>query len=318
MNILVIGGSYFLGKAFVRRALRAGHDVTVVNRGSRSVNMENVRLTEDEGAAFCGRLTCLVADRHDAGFWKGLSGEYDAIVDFCGYAEGDIRMIFDNVGKMPDRYVFVSTVDVYRRQTGTVKDEDTEYESRLTPEMGETASYICGKIALERELRNCCANGDTDYVILRPAIIYGADNYAPRESLFIRYMTEAGILPMVIGAPGQFQMVYVEDVAEAALRCCALKISGDNLADDGGRGECFNICGSEITTYATFFDALKAAYPDVQYKEIHMNVSSAIEQGAPLPFPVTAEESELCLGEKSERILGMRYTGLADGLAGMR
>lgn len=272
MNILVIGGSYFLGKEFVRRALRAGHDVTVVNRGSRPIDLDESLLSGEDGAASCGRLTCLVADRHDAGFWKGLSGDYDAIADFCGYAAGDIRLVFDNAAKLPCRYVFVSTVDVYRRQTGTVKDENTEYEDRLTPEMGEAASYICGKLALERELKDCCERTDTDYVILRPAIIYGADNYAPRESLFIRYMTEAGILPMVTGASGQFQMVYVEDAAEAVLRCCTLKMSGDDFGNGGDKGECFNICGSEITTYDTFFDALKTAYPDVQYKEIHMNV----------------------------------------------
>lgn len=298
MNILVIGGSYFLGKAFVKNALCAGHNVTTVNRGTRPLQDMN------------GRLTCLTSDRHDAGFWQSLQGDYDVFVDFCGYAGGDIRLIFDNVARLPGRYIFVSTVDVYRRQTGDIKDENVDYEDRITPDMGAEASYICGKIALEKELASCCADIDTGYVILRPSIIYGAENYAPREKLFIRYMKEAGILPMVTGASGSFQMVYVEDAAEAVLRCCEYK-------QESG-GECFNICGREITTYDTFFDALKGAYPDVPIKEIHMNVESAISQGAPLPFPVTKEETELYSGEKSERLLGMCYRSLADGLADMR
>lgn len=309
MKILVIGGSYFLGKAFVRRALCKGHDVTLVNRGSRQVSFD--------GSAICGRLTCFTADRHDTGFWKKLPGDYDVIADFCGYAKGDIRLVFDNAARLPERYVFVSTVDVYRRQTGTFKTESAEYEDRLTPEMGEAASYICGKIALEKELMDCCLHTGTDYMILRPAVIYGADNYAPRESLFIRYMTEAGILPMVVGAEGQFQMVYVEDVAEAVLRSCSLELPGCD-GEGACRGECINICSGEITTYDTFFDALRSAYMDASYKEIHMNVRSAVEQGAPLPFPVTAEESELCSGSKSERLLGMKYVKLADGLSMMR
>jgi hypothetical protein len=39
-----------------------------------------------------------------------------------------------------------------------------------------------------------------------------------------------------------------------------------------------------------------------------------MSQGAPLPFPVFENETEIYSGEKSERILGVEYVSLLEGL----
>ena len=39
MRILIIGGTYFLGKAFLEEAVLHGHKVTILNRGNKKVSM---------------------------------------------------------------------------------------------------------------------------------------------------------------------------------------------------------------------------------------------------------------------------------------
>lgn len=294
MNILVIGGSYFYGKAFVRKAVCKGIsdacDITLLNRGN--VSMEEYHVRQVRG------------DRHHIDVVKTLDNHFDVIVDFCGYNKGDIDMLVSNIKYKPEQYIFISTVDVYKRGISGLKTEDTPYEDRLSADQSEAAVYIKGKIELERELMALSEKYGMAYTIVRPAILYGAGNYAPRENLLIRYMKEAHILPMVVGAEGEFQMVNVEDAADAICRC---------IGNEKAYNQCFNLCGDEVLTYDRLYDALKMTV-DADYKEIHMNVQSALEQGAPTPFPLTKEETELYSNEKSKRMLSVRYMKLTEGL----
>ena len=97
MKILVIGGSYFYGRVFVM--LAAGeHDVTVVNRGTYSVESLGARQIR--------------GDRRDRSVWKGIKEKYDVIVDFCAYEKDDIATVLQNMDQSPKQYVLISTVDV--------------------------------------------------------------------------------------------------------------------------------------------------------------------------------------------------------------
>lgn len=313
MNILVLGGSYFYGKEFVKMA--AGeHEITVFNRGT--ISMKDYGVSQIKG------------DRHNVDVIRSIDGDFDILVDFCGYNRGDIELIISNLKNLPKQYIFISTVDVYKRGIEGYKTEDTEYEDRLggiaagMPTSGEAAQadaapmlgaaqvaeYITGKVQLEKELKNLAGKCGFAYTILRPAILYGEGNYAGREDLMMRYMKEAHILPMVVGAEGSFQMLYVEDAANAICRC---------LGNEAAFNQSYNLCGDETVTYDIFYDALKKSV-EAEYKEIRMNVQSAIEQGAPTPFPLTKEETELYSNEKSKRELGVAYVSLVEGLGRMR
>lgn len=307
MKILVLGGSYFYGKAFVKMAAGA-HEITVLNRGT--VSMKEYGVSQITG------------DRHDVDVISSIDDSFDVMIDFCGYNKGDIELIISNLKSLPKQYIFISTVDVYKRGIEGYKAEDTAYEDRLgavadgTGQSGDMsklgvaqiAAYINGKIQLELELKELAEKSGFAYTILRPAILYGEGNYAGREDLIIRYMKEAHILPMVVGAEGSFQMIYVEDAANAICKC---------LENKAAFNQSYNLCGDETVTYDIFYDALKKSIR-AEYKEIRMNVQSAIEQGAPMPFPLMKEETELYSNEKSKRELGLEYVSLVEGLRRMR
>lgn len=287
MKILVIGGSYFYGRVFVM--LAAGqHEITVVNRGTYSM--------EELGAAQ------IRGDRRDPAVWQGLPGTYDVVVDFCAYKAGDIRRVLDNMPVKPVQYIAVSTVDVYRRGERGYKSEDTPLEDRCLP--GEAGAYIAGKAALEREIRLVCGERDVAWTVLRPGILYGPYNYAPRESIYIRMMVQQRILPRITDADGQFQLVYVKDAAEAVRRC---------LLNREAYGKAYNICKREPETYGSLADALLRVCEE-PVRELPLTVEQALKQGISLPFAVREAETELYDNARSIQELGMTYTSLEEGM----
>lgn len=288
MKILVIGGSYFFGRVFVMLAAKE-HDVTVLNRGTYSVAQLGAKQ--------------ITGDRKDVSLWRSVRDDYDCVVDFCAYESGDIARVLENMPGHMTQYIFISTVDVYARGRGGLKGEETPFETRPLP--GEAGAYIAGKVALEQEVREECAKRGIAVTVLRPAILYGPLNYAPRESVYIRLMAQNHVLPYITDAAGAFQFVYVRDAAEAVLKC---------LGNPEAYGQAYNLCGEEILTYETFFRELKRAC-DVEVQEIALTAREAEEQGLPLPFPVTAAETELCSNEKGKAQLGLCYTDIAEGMA---
>lgn len=309
MRILVIGGSYFFGRVFVMLGAEK-HDITVVNRGTYS--MEEFGARQVRG------------DRHDPGLWKECGGTYDAVVDFCAYQPEDVSTVLENLPGKPEQYILISTVDVYRRtgfqaaealpeeispkdrgsapeKKSAFKEEKFPLEERYFP--GEAGNYIAGKVSLEHELRRECGERGIAYTILRPAILYGPYNYAPRESWFIGMAVREHVIPRFTDASGRFQFVYVKDAAEAVLRC---------LGNEVCRGQAYNLCGDEVLDYDLFFGELAACMEESG--TLPMTLAEAGERGIPVPFPALAKETELVSNRKSREELGLEYTPLHQGM----
>jgi nucleoside-diphosphate-sugar epimerase len=290
MNILVIGGTYFLGRAFVKIA-EAEHSLTLLNRGN---NMELFNEHKN--------LKSYKADRHNSNELKTLSGcKFDVVVDFCAYEPGDIEKIVNALEGQIGQYIFISTCDVYKRGTGSCMSEESELEDRNFG--GAAGDYITGKAALEKELSRVCSEYDIFYNSIRPAFIYGAWNYAPRESLYFKMISGAAQVLFPVDADGTFQMVYVDDVAKAILKICGNSKAYNNV---------YNLCQEERLTYESFGNALRQA-TGVDFQNVDISVEEVNKRGIPLPFPLTHEESQWYSGEKIKS-LGISYTPLTEGL----
>ncbi len=287
MKILVIGGSYFYGRVFVMLAAKE-HDITVINRGTYSMAPLDVK--EIKG------------DRKEENLWRNIHEDFDVIVDFCAYEKGDIAGVLRNMQGNVKQYIFISTVDVYARGVKGLKDENTPLETRHLP--GEAGSYIAGKVALEREIQEECKRKNAHYTVLRPAILYGPFNYAPRESAYIQLMVQNRVLPHITDASGQFQFVYVKDAAEAILKC---------LLNEKAYGQAYNLCQEEIVTYERFYEELRRV-SDVETTVIPLSLEEALEHGIPIPFPAMEAETELYANEKSKRELGANYICFFEGM----
>lgn len=286
MRILVLGGSYFLGKAFVKAA--AGiHDITVFNRGTRPLDID---------------IKQIRGDRHIVSDLQQLSNHsFDVVVDFCAYQQGDIVSVLEALNFHVSQYIYVSTVDVYTHGLGTIVNEEGPFENRTI--LGQEGAYISGKVALEHELVDTLQDKNMVYTIFRPSFIYGPDNYAPREGIYFHWIKQAGQILHPTDATGEFQFVYVDDAARAILNAC-----GNSKADN----QAFNLASDEIVTYDIFADCMRKSI-DAEFSLVPITLEGVYNNNIPLPFPLTKEESNWYDGTKVLSLIE-RYTPLHDGI----
>ena len=165
LNILVLGGTGFIGPHMVREALRRGHKVTLFNRGK-------------SGDGLFADLETIVGDR-DNGL-DGLKGHsWDAVIDNSGYVprhvQDSARLLAPNVG----RYLFISTVAVYADF-----NRDNDESSPLAKIGDETVEEVTGEtygpLKALCELRARAEIDKNQLTIIRPTYIAGpGDQYGP-------------------------------------------------------------------------------------------------------------------------------------------
>lgn len=287
MRVLVLGGSYFLGKQFVSLACKE-HDIVVMNRGNRPLGLTQVKE--------------IVGDRRDANSLAKLHDEqFDVVVDFCAYEKGDIASVFSHLQAGFRQYIFISTCDVYTHGLGYELDENADFERGDFG--GEAGAYISGKVALEEELAACAKQYQVAGTSFRPAIIYGPDNYAPRESMYFHWIKQAGQILHPVDATGEFQMVFVNDVAKAILA---------SMGNEAAYHQAFNLAPVPMITYESFSEALSESVT-VSFEKVPVSLQMIMDQQIPLPFPLTKEESNWYHGEKVLQLIG-KYTSLQEGL----
>lgn len=282
-KILIIGGTYFVGRVFVIWALQNGCELTLINRGKYS--MKSI-----------GTVTEFTCDRHDIQKLQSLplEKEYDAVVDFCAYEEQDIEQLMQHLPCDFKQYIYISTADVCE-SSADVRDENSDlHRHRPSDPVG---LYTYKKMLLEKELAEAAAEKNCKYTILRPVFIYGPYNYAPRESWYIRHIVKGEAIPHPTDACGKFQMVYVKDIARAILLC---------VEKEEAAGKIYILSAPEVMTYDTFLELLRTV-SGREILTVPVTVKEILEKRMPLPFPLTEQENALFNGERIVRELGFAY-----------
>ena len=115
LEILVLGGTGFLGPHFVEAARAKGHKLTLFNRGKTNP-------TRFSGEEFKD-IEQLHGDRKSD--MKALSGKrkWDAVLDTSAYLPADVTRSTQLLGKRVDQYLLVSTVSVYAKMDTPNQDE---------------------------------------------------------------------------------------------------------------------------------------------------------------------------------------------------
>ena len=99
LNILILGGTGFIGPHMVREALRRGHTVTLFNRGRT-----NNELFPD--------LETIKGDR--GGDLSMLEGrKWDAVIDNSGYVPRHVQNSAATLAPNVGQYLYISTISVY-------------------------------------------------------------------------------------------------------------------------------------------------------------------------------------------------------------
>lgn len=288
-QVLVIGGSYFVGRVFSIMCSREGDmELHLVNRGKAPVNQPGVH-----------EYRC---ERHDtATMLDALPDiEFDALIDFCAYEPGDIAPVVEALGDRIGHYIFISTASVYANDDQAVHREGDPII--LESDDDTVTRYICGKSQLEGELAEACDARGIPYTIVRPAFIYGPFNYAPRESWFIEKIAHGKPIERLVDGTAHFSFVYVVDVA----RACRMLVG-----DERAFGETFNLAGPEVVTNESFLAELEQCH-GAPLDTVDVTVKQVLERNIAIPWPLDVDE--LYDGTKFAETFGFAYTPFSEGM----
>ncbi|HAK44922.1 MAG TPA: sugar dehydratase [Spirochaeta sp.] len=292
-RILIIGGSYFLGRVFVEKLIENGaYDIYILNRGN--IPFRNTFVNE------------ILCDRHDsAALAAALQPErWDIVFDFCAYTAGDIRLMMTALShSQTDRYILISTASVYAEQAPSEPlGEDAPLLAHPLTSDEDPAGYFWNKVLAENELRQSCTAAGIGFTILRPAIIFGKFNYAPRESYFFDRIIagEDLLIPEPAGRAACFSFISVWDAAALIEGC----IKQTDAADT-----CLNLAAPEQISYNRFADAIQqASNRDIAVKQL--SIPELMRRQVQLPFP--PDRSLLYSGTKIAKLLGHTYNSFED------
>ena len=220
LDILVLGGTGFIGPHMVREALRRGHKVTLFNRGRT-----NDTLFPD--------IELIKGDR-DGGL-DGLRGRsWDAVIDNSGYVprhvEDSASLLAPHVG----HYLFVSTASVYADFTGP-NDEGSRLEVLADESVEEITGETYGGLKALCERRAADAVGDDRYTVLRPTYICGPGDRSDRFSWWPVRTRRGGDMIWPGRPTDRIQIIDVEDLAIFTIDCLERRIAGIyNMATEDG------------------------------------------------------------------------------------
>lgn len=244
-RVLVLGGSWFLGRAIVDGAVARGWAVTTFRRGTpgeQSPGVDTVR-----------------GDRTDPDDLARLarSGPWDAVIDTSGYVPADTLAVARALEPVAGRYTFISTVSVYQGwPTEPLTDDSAVLECPpdAGPDFGYDADpgptvYGFTKAGCERAIRETF--GEHRAAFLRPGVILGPHEYVGRLPWWLRRVARGGRV-LAPGRPDRrIQPVDVRDVAAFALDTAAGRAGSFNVTASGRDtmsdllSACWDVTGSD-------------------------------------------------------------------------
>lgn len=295
MQILVIGGTQFIGRHLVAGLTKAGHEVTVLHRTA--------------GHDLGRKVLNLQADRNDLSQMQAvLSGRsYDAVFDLAydwdkgtpaSAVEGAARMLTGSVG----RYVFLSSAAAYG-------DGLNHHEGDALAADDHPDRFTRHKATSERALFRLHQRHGTPVTTLRPPYVYGPGNPVYREQFFWDRLRDKR--PIILPGDGRrlMQFTFVRDLVWACQRV---------LEVPAAVGHAFNIANPRALTQAEAVEAFCAAAGKstsiIRVPRERILRAGGHPAGPQLYFgthfdlpPITTVIS------KAQRVLTLKPTPLADG-----
>src|SRR4051812_14257220 len=234
LDVLVLGGTSWLGGAVARVAAARGHHVTCLARGTSGTvppGVDWVRADRSEAGAYAG-----VRDRH-----------WDVVVD-VSWQPDFVRSALAALADRTDHWVYVSSCSVYSddRTPDTAEDAPTHPahagSGPVDIELYGPAKVACEEACLE-------AMGRDGVLIARAGLIVGYGDRSDRFGYWPARLAGArdGDAVLVPPLDGSTQVIDVEDLAIWLVRCGERRTGG-----------AYNAVG-DVTDLQTVLDVVCAA-----------------------------------------------------------
>lgn len=270
MKWLVLGGTRFLGRTFVERALAAGHEVTLFNRGKT-------------GPELFPEVETITGDRTSADDLAKLAGRrWDAVFDPSGYVPRVVRMSADALASSANYYVFVSSISVYRDHSTAGADETyplaTLEDTSVEEITGET--YGALKALCEQTVQEVFPDKS---LIVRAGLIVGPYDPTNRFTYWATRVQKGGEFIAPEGPQTLMQIIDASDIADWVLRMA-----------ESGRAGIYNVTGDPITVGSLIETVRSVTGADATpvYMDAEFLAAQNVEpwQELPLWIPATNEQ----------------------------
>ena len=175
MNILVLGGTRFMGKHLVSALLRKGHQITIATRGMA----ENV---------FGDTVKHISFDRtNEQSIRDSFVGmHFDIVFDNIAYCSKDVQILLDHISC--SRYVMISTTAVYKKHFNTI---EADFDPTCEPVIWcDRTRFPYAEMKRQAERALAQKYGSRNFVAVRFPFVIGTDDYTKRLLFYIRKIVE--------------------------------------------------------------------------------------------------------------------------------
>lgn len=289
MNLLVAGGTGFVGTEIVRQAIQRGHAVRILARGIRS------KVKEQWGAEV------LPVDITDPVSVARPFADVEALIHTVGIIRETGKQTFENI-HIRGTWNLVNAA----RSVGL---KHIIYISALGTGIEARTKYHQTKYQAEQMV----INSGITYTIFRPSIIFG-----PRDefiNLLVKLIKYSPVVPVIGSGKYKLQPISVKDLAFCVI---------DSLTNPRAKNEIFEVGGSRAFEYDQILEIICKVTGRHRHK-IHLPITlltpaiRIIEKIFPRP-PVTAEQLQMlrtdniCEPHRLIETFNIRLTPLEEGI----
>jgi uncharacterized protein YbjT (DUF2867 family) len=292
MNILVTGGTGFVGSAIVTQLHNAGHTVHILSRKKHAPHPIGVETHRGD----------ILRSDSLANAFVGM----EAVIHLAGIISEAGNQTYDNVHLRGTHNVIQAAKRAGARRF--------LHMSALGTRPNASSRYHQSKWAGEELV----SGSGLDWTIFRPSIIYGPnDGFVNRFATLIRALP---IVPIVGNGETKFQPVPVDDVAHAFAQ---------SLTEPQAIGETFDLCGGETWTLNEIVDQIMWVM-NLTRRTLHLPLRIARAQAAVLEFLfatifhrppplnrdqiVMLQEDNVGNGQPAEALFGLKPGSFRQGI----
>ncbi len=236
MRVIVLGGTWFVGRSVTEALTSAGHSVLVAHRGiSEPPDLPDVQHLHADRRSWSAHRAAFAAFGADAAVDVSAGNAAGAQAALSALPSGT-------------RLVALSSVDVYRAYEALRDGTQTDPVPLTEASPLRATRFLDGPQWENLEVEEAYLGAGA--TVLRLGAVYGEHDYQHRFEPVLRRV-RAGRRELPVGAGNfLFSRVYVGDVARAVLAA---------LASDHGSGQCLNIVEAQTAPMRLFYEQVISA-----------------------------------------------------------
>lgn len=228
-DVLVLGGTVWLGREIAAQAVEAGHRVTCLARGS--------------GGTVAPGATLVATDRSLPGAYDAVRGDtWDEIIE-VSWQPGLVRGALDALAGQTAHWTYISSISVYAEPDTGELDESAALVAATDKAEATIKDYAAAKVACEQAVLG--AVGDRAFIV-RAGLIGGPGDHTDRTGYWLAAAARdpAGTLVVPDAPDLPVQVIDVRDLAGWVLHAADRDLTGiyDTVGPVVGYNDWVELC----------------------------------------------------------------------------